>query len=115
MTDLLADPDNTLIATVTAPQDSDLYGEFAGQEVKFVVIACYPTTADNPRPDYPLNPPQTGRVVPHMQTGDRMRRYLRTTRLVIRWLRFRMATWAARSPPTTTFWRCPFAQVTVTL
>jgi predicted dienelactone hydrolase len=69
-TDLLADPGNTLIATVTAPQDSNLYGEFAGQEVKFVVIACYPTMADNPRPDYPLNPPQTDRVVPHMQTGS---------------------------------------------
>jgi predicted dienelactone hydrolase len=70
VTDLLADPDNTLIATVTAPQDSTLYGEFAGQAVKFVVLACYPTTADNPRPDYPLNPPQTDRVVPHMQTGS---------------------------------------------
>ena len=69
VTDLLADPGNTLIATVTAPQDSDLYGEFAGQQVEFVVLVCYPTTADNPRPDYPLNPPQTDRVVPHMQTG----------------------------------------------
>jgi predicted dienelactone hydrolase len=70
VTDLLADPDNTLIATVTAPQDSDLYGEFVGQQVRFVVIVCYPTTADNPRPAYPLNPPQTDRVVPHMQTGS---------------------------------------------
>jgi len=70
VTDLLADPDNTLIATVTAPQDSNLYGEFAGQQVQFVVLACYPTTVDNPRPDYPLNPPQTDRVVPHMQTGS---------------------------------------------
>jgi len=69
-TDLLADPDNTLIATVTAPQDSELYGEFAGQEVTFVVLVCYPTADDNPRPDYPLNPPQTDRVVPHMQTGS---------------------------------------------
>ena len=66
-TDLLADPDNTLIATVTAPQDSNLYGEFAGQEIKFVVLVLYPTTAGNPRPDYPL---PTGKVVPHMQTGS---------------------------------------------
>ena len=66
-TDLLADPDNTLIATVTAPMDSNLYGSFAGQNVAFVVLACYPTTADNPRPDYPL---PTGKVVPHMQTGS---------------------------------------------
>jgi len=67
VTDLLADPGNTLIATVTAPQDSNLYGSFAGQKVAFVVLACYPTTADNPRPDYPL---PTGKVVPHMQIGS---------------------------------------------
>jgi len=67
VTDLLADPGNTLIATVTAPQDSNLYGSFAGQNVAFVVLACYPTTADNPLPDYLL---PTGKVVPHMQTGS---------------------------------------------
>ena len=66
-TDLLADPGNTLVATVTAPQDSNLYGSFAGQKVAFVVLACYPTTADNPRPDYPL---PTGKIVPHMQIGS---------------------------------------------
>jgi predicted dienelactone hydrolase len=66
-TDLLADPGNTLIATVAAPQDSNLYGSFAGDNVAFVVLACYPTTADNPRPDYPL---PGGQVVPHMQTGS---------------------------------------------
>jgi predicted dienelactone hydrolase len=70
VTDLLADPGNTLIATVNAPQDATLYGEFAGQAVKFVVLVCYPTTANNPRPDYPLDPPQTDRVVPRMQTGS---------------------------------------------
>jgi predicted dienelactone hydrolase len=66
-TDLLADPGNTLIATVTAPNDPNLYGSFSGQRVSFVVIACYPTTADNPRPDYTL---PTGDNVPHMQTGS---------------------------------------------
>ncbi|HPW68381.1 MAG: hypothetical protein WDA72_03240 [Desulfomonilia bacterium] len=70
VTDLLADPDNALTITVTAPQDSDLYGDFAGQEIEFVVLVCYPTTGDNPRPDYPLNPPQTDVVVPHMQAGS---------------------------------------------
>jgi predicted dienelactone hydrolase len=69
-TDLLADPDNTLIATVTAPQDSNLYGSYAGDNVAFVVLACYPTTVDNPRPDYPLYPPLDGKFVPHMQTGS---------------------------------------------
>jgi predicted dienelactone hydrolase len=66
-TDLLADPGNTLIATVTAPMDSNLYGSFAGDNVAFVVLACYPTTDNNLRPDYPL---PTGKVVPKMQTGS---------------------------------------------
>lgn len=67
VTDLLTDPANTLIARVTAPLDTELYGSFAGEEVEFVVIACYPTTADNAYPNYPL---PTGDVVPHMQTGS---------------------------------------------
>lgn len=67
VTDLLADPGNTLIATVTAPNDPNLYGSFTGKGVSFVVLACYPTTADNPRPGYPL---PTGDIVPHMQTGS---------------------------------------------
>jgi predicted dienelactone hydrolase len=66
VTDLLADPVNTLSVTVTAPNDSNLYGSFAGKPIQFVVIACYPTVANNPRADYLL---PTGRVVPHMQTG----------------------------------------------
>jgi len=66
-TDLLADPGNTLIVTVTAPQDSNLYGSFAGENVAFVVLACYPTTVDNPYDNYSL---PTGKVVPHMQTGS---------------------------------------------
>ena len=66
MTDLLADPANTLSVTVTTPNDANLYGSFAGKQVLFVVFACYPTVADNPRLDYPL---PTGTVVPHMQTG----------------------------------------------
>jgi predicted dienelactone hydrolase len=66
-TDLLADPGNTLIATVTAPQDSNLYGSFAGDNVAFVVLACYPTTVDNPFDNLLL---PTGKVVPHMQTGS---------------------------------------------
>ncbi len=67
VTDLLADPANTLSVTVTAPNDPTLYGSFAGRQVGFVLLACYPTVANNPRADYPL---PTGRVVPHMQTGS---------------------------------------------
>jgi predicted dienelactone hydrolase len=66
VTELLADPVDTLAVTVTAPNDTSLYGSFAGQQVVFVLLACYPTTANNPRADYPL---PTGQVVPHMQTG----------------------------------------------
>ena len=67
ITDLLADAANTLSVTVTAPNDPVLYGSFAGRQTGFVLLACYPTVANNPRPDYPL---PTGRVVPHMQTGS---------------------------------------------
>jgi predicted dienelactone hydrolase len=66
LTDLLADPANTLSVTVTAPDDATLYGSFAGRRVAYVLLACYPTVANNPRPGYPL---PTGIVVPHMQTG----------------------------------------------
>ena len=66
VTDLLADPENTPSVTVTAPNDANLYGSFVGQPVEFVLFACYPTTADNLRADYPL---PTGDVVPHMQIG----------------------------------------------
>lgn len=66
VTDLLADPENTLSVIVTAPNDDNLYGSFAGQQVEFVLLACYPTSADNPRADYPL---PTGDVVPRMQVG----------------------------------------------
>jgi predicted dienelactone hydrolase len=67
MMDLLVDPADTLSVTVTAPNDSSLYGAFAGKQVAFVVLACYPTNPNNPQPDYPL---PTGHVVPHMQTGS---------------------------------------------
>jgi len=66
LTDLLADPANTLSVTITVPDDTTLYGSFAGSRVAYVLLACYPTVANNPRPGYPL---PTGVVVPHMQTG----------------------------------------------
>jgi predicted dienelactone hydrolase len=66
ITDLLADAPDTLIATVRAPSDSDVYGSFAGQDVPYVILVCYPTAADNVRPDYAL---PNGKSVPHMQQG----------------------------------------------
>ncbi len=66
-TNLLADPANTLAVTVTAPNNSSLYGSYAGQKIAYVVLACYPTTASNPNANYAL---PTGSTVPHMQTGN---------------------------------------------
>jgi len=66
VTDLLADPANTPSVIVTAPNDANLYGSFAGKQLEFVMFACYPTVPDNPRADYPL---PTGDLVPHMQVG----------------------------------------------
>ena len=63
---LLSDPAHTLSTTVAVPNDSTLYGSFAGSAVGYTLLVCYPTGADNPRPDYAL---PTGKVVPHMQTG----------------------------------------------
>lgn len=66
MADLLADPANALTVTVHTPDDSNLFGSFAGKPVGYVVLACYPTTVSNGRADFPM---PTGQSVPHMQTG----------------------------------------------
>jgi predicted dienelactone hydrolase len=66
VTDLLADPSNTLEVTLAVPSNGNVFGSFAGTHVPYVIIVCYPTTADNPRADYPL---PNGVVVPHMQLG----------------------------------------------
>ncbi len=67
VTDLLSDAANTLSVVVNAPSDENVYGSFAGRAVPYVVLVCYPTAGDNPRPDYTL---PTGRSVPHMQRGS---------------------------------------------
>lgn len=64
--DLLADPADTLSVTVTAPDDDEVYGSYAGRTLSFAVVVCYPTSTANARPDYLL---PTGRTVSHMQTG----------------------------------------------
>jgi dienelactone hydrolase len=66
ITDLMADAGNTLAVIVKAPNDSELYGSFAGRSVPYVVLVCHPTATADPRPDYAL---PTGKVVPHMQRG----------------------------------------------
>jgi dienelactone hydrolase len=64
---LLVSPAAALSTTFTAPDDADLYDRWANQAVRYVFLACYPTTAANARPDYAL---PDGDVVPRMQRGD---------------------------------------------
>ncbi len=66
ITDLLADPAHTLSLDIAVPDDRTLYGDYATQHIAYTVLVCYPTRADNARPDYPL---PNGRSVPHMQVG----------------------------------------------
>jgi hypothetical protein len=64
---LLVSPSAALATTFTAPGDADLYDRWADQPVRYVFLACYPTTPANVRADYAL---PTGDVVPRMQRGD---------------------------------------------
>ena len=66
VTQLLADPADALVVNVTVPDDRELYINRATQQVPFALLVCYPTTADNPYPDYAL---PSGPAVPHMQQG----------------------------------------------
>src|SRR3984893_14359705 len=67
VTDLLADPANTLSFAVTAPSDGSLFSSFAGRTIPYVLLVCYPTGSANPPPDYAL---PTGKALPHMQRGN---------------------------------------------
>lgn len=51
---------------VTTPNERTLFRSIAGQQVMYVLIACYPTSSDNHRADFPL---PAGNVIPHMQAG----------------------------------------------
>jgi predicted dienelactone hydrolase len=66
VTQLLADPADALVVDVTVPDDRELYVNRATQTVEFALLVCYPTTGDNPYPDYAL---PSGQAVPHMQQG----------------------------------------------
>lgn len=66
VTDLLAEPQDTLAVTFNAPLDLELYGRHSLKAIPHVVVVCYPTSAANARPDYPL---PNGRRVPRMQRG----------------------------------------------
>ena len=66
VTDLLAEPANSLAVNLAIPRDFTLYGLFLGRTIAHVVLVCYPTSSTNPRPDYVL---PGGVAVPHMQRG----------------------------------------------
>jgi predicted dienelactone hydrolase len=68
VTDLLSEPASTPTVAINAPDDSDLFGSFAGRTLPYAIFVCYPTSRANPRPDYAL---PTGKTVPRMQrAGD---------------------------------------------
>ena len=66
VTDLLVDPAQAVVTSVTLPDDRDLYGDFRNRTLVFASLVCYPTTAANPYADYAL---PNGRFVPKMQRG----------------------------------------------
>ena len=66
ITDLLVDQARSLVYQQTFPNDSSVFGSFAGRTMPYALIVCYPTEPSNPRPDYVL---PTGNVIPHMQRG----------------------------------------------
>ncbi len=68
VTDLLAEPADTVTYAFPVPVDDELYGRYGGRTVTDVAIVCYPTTSANARADYAL---PNGNVVPRMQrAGD---------------------------------------------
>lgn len=67
ITDLLTEPNDTLIVRYTPPDDAALFGPWRGQTLTDVVIVCYPTSPANTRPDFPL---PNGKSVPRMQRGN---------------------------------------------
>ena len=64
LTELLSEPNDTLYARFTVPNDPILFGPWRGQSLSDVVIVCYPTSSSNTRADYPL---PTGEQIPRMQ------------------------------------------------
>ena len=66
VTDLLVDPSRSFVYQVTFPNDSSVFGSFAGRTMPYVLVVCYPTEPTNTRADYPL---PTGNAIPRMQRG----------------------------------------------
>ena len=66
VTDLLIDPAHAFVIQLPIPNDSNLFGSYAGSIYPHANLLCYPTDPGNPRADYVL---PSGNAVPHMQRG----------------------------------------------
>ena len=64
--DLLVDPVDAFVVLLPVPNDSNLFGSYAGATYPYANLICYPTDPGNARAGYVL---PTGNVVPHMQRG----------------------------------------------
>lgn len=68
ISDLLSEPQSVLSFSLPVPNDIRLFPNLKQMQIPYAALVCYPTSADNPRPDYPFNVAGT-RVVPKMQRG----------------------------------------------
>ena len=66
LAELLTESGNVLFARFTAANAPQLFGPWRGQQLAYVVLVCYPTTASNTRADFVL---PNGARVPRMQRG----------------------------------------------
>ena len=75
LTDILVHPDAVPTVQLDVPADPKRFGPFAGTRLPIVLLVAYPTSRDNPRPDYAFPYTETGdRTLTHMQgPGDRPR------------------------------------------
>ena len=61
LTDILIHPEAVPMLQVDVPSDVKLYGKQAGTRIPLVLLVVYPTTQENPRPNYKY---------PYKETGD---------------------------------------------
>jgi len=73
LTDILIHPEAVPTLQIDVPADPKLFGKQAGSRIPLVLLVVYPTTKDNPRPDYPYPYEATGDALfTHMQgPGDK--------------------------------------------
>jgi predicted dienelactone hydrolase len=66
--DILTHPESAIVTSLAVPPDAATFGRQAGTKLPLVLYVLYPTTPDNPRPNYTFPYKETGdNVFPHMQ------------------------------------------------